>query len=598
MSFFYRIREKIKLLIWDYISPIHTCFRWINMFVSLFAMGVIVYFYGFSQTTFSATFCNTVIHCSLLFYALKFCVLTVFNRHSRAYLKKHKVEGIILLFILLWFFVVYLLKMDISLPIFSNMQLRHFNHLTIVSVQLYFFILVLMELPNLNHLLDKFRLGPGGILILSFLLLITIGTVVLLLPEMTVKPISVVDALFTATSASCITGLTTLNTATDFTLRGQLVILLLIQLGGLNIICFATYFTSFYKGGNLRQQSILKEMFNTNLSGSKKLTKEIILYTFIIELIGFFCMFLYLVSTHVYSTQLKQNFWLSLFHTIVSFNNAGFSTINGGTQNALFINNFYLQIVTIILAFLGGIGFLTLHDIINALTTRKHQRFWTKIPIRSKIVLKLSFLLLITGALLFFLLEYHHTLAGESLSKKIMSSFFMSIACRSIGFTVVDVGRCCVSTLIIMLILMSIGTSAGSTGGGIKLSTFYILIKSAWATIKGKKQVTIYNRSVSYELVDKSYVVLIFTLFICLLGSFILSLTDPQFSFMEILFEIVSSCGTVGLSMGITPLLSPIGKITLIVIMYIGRITILTLAISIARRAFNRYTLVKTNLDL
>ena len=198
------------------------------MFVSLFAMGVIVYFYGFSQTTFSATFCNTVIHCSLLFYALKFCVLTVFNRHSRAYLKKHKVEGIILLFILLWFFVVYLLKMDISLPIFSNMQLRHFNHLTIVSVQLYFFILVLMELPNLNHLLDKFRLGPGGILILSFLLLITIGTVVLLLPEMTVKPISVVDALFTATSASCITGLTTLNTATDFTLRGQLVILLLI----------------------------------------------------------------------------------------------------------------------------------------------------------------------------------------------------------------------------------------------------------------------------------------------------------------------------------------------------------------------------------
>ncbi|MBO4738962.1 MAG: hypothetical protein J5606_05310, partial [Bacteroidales bacterium] len=127
MSFFYRIREKIKLLIWDYISPIHTCFRWINMFVSLFAMGVIVYFYGFSQTTFSATFCNTVIHCSLLFYALKFCVLTVFNRHSRAYLKKHKVEGIILLFILLWFFVVYLLKMDISLPIFSNMQLRHFN---------------------------------------------------------------------------------------------------------------------------------------------------------------------------------------------------------------------------------------------------------------------------------------------------------------------------------------------------------------------------------------------------------------------------------------------------------------------------------------
>ena len=586
------------MLIWDHISPIHTCLRWINMFVSLFAMGIIVYFYGFAQTTFSATFCNTAIHCSLLFYVLKYCILTVFNHHSRAYLKKHKVEGIVLLFILLWFFAVYILKMDISLSIFSNMQLRHFNHLTIVSVQLYFFILVLMELPNLNHLLDKFRLGPGGILILSFLLLIIFGTVVLLLPEMTVKPISVVDALFTATSASCITGLTTLNTATDFTIRGQLVILLLIQLGGLNIICFATYFTSFYKGGNLRQQSILKEMFNTNLSGSKKLTKEIIIYTFIIELIGFFCMFLYLVSTHVYSAHLKQNFWLSLFHTIVSFNNAGFSTINGGTQNALFINNFYLQIVTIILAFLGGIGFLTLHDVINALTTRKHQRFWTKIPIRSKIVLKFSFLLLIIGAFLFFLLEYHHTLAGVGFSKKIMSSFFMSIACRSIGFTVVDVSRCCVSTLIIMLIMMAIGTSAGSTGGGIKLSTFYILIKSAWATIKGKKQVTIYNRSVSYELVDKSYVVLIFTLFICLFGSFILSLTDSQFSFMAILFEVVSSCGTVGLSMGITPLLSPIGKITLIVIMYIGRITILTLAISIARRAFNRYTLVKTNLDL
>ncbi len=598
MSLFYRIRERFKLLIWDHIPRIHACFRWINIFVALFTMGVIIYFYGFSQTTFSATFCNTVIHCSLLFYALKFCVLTIFNYNSRDYLKKHWIEGLVLLFILLWFFVIYYLKFNIYIPIFSNAQLRNFNHLTIISVQLYFFVLVLMELPNFNHLLEKFRVGPGGILIVSFLLLIIVGTFVLLLPEMTTKPISVIDALFTATSASCITGLSTLNLATDFTLKGQIMILLLLQLGGINIVCFATFFTSFYKGGNLRQQSILKEMLNTNLSGSKKLTKRIIFYTFAIETIGFLCIFFYLNITQTYSTHLRQNFLLSAFHAISSFNNAGFSIVEEGMQNSLFINDFYLQIMTIILAFLGGIGFLTLHDVLVALTTRKRQRFWTKIPIRTKVVLKMSFLLLLLGALFFFVLEYHNTLEGEGLSKKIMSSMFMSTACRSIGFSVVDVGKCSISTLIIMLILMAIGTSAGSTGGGIKLSTFYILIKSAWATIKGKKQVTIYNRSISYDLVDKSYVVLIFTLFICLSGSFILSLSDPQFSFMEILFEVVSACGTVGLSMGITPILSPIGKITLIIIMYIGRITVLTLAISIARKAFNRYTLVKTNLDL
>lgn len=598
MRIFKRIREHIKLAIWDYIDAIHSIFRWLSVAVSLFAMSIIFYYYGYAQTIQSAKFCNIVILSSLFFYIIKYFILFIFNKHSFRYLQRNWIEGVVILILGIWMIITYTLEINYLELLFGSIQVKNFNHIAIIAVQLYFFILMLTEISHIGHFLGKLKLGPGGLLIGSFLILITLGTILLLLPEMTTHGISFIDALFTATSACCITGLSTIDIATELTIKGQLALLLLIQLGGINIICFATFFTSFYKGGNLRYQSIIKELLATNLQNSKRLTQEIFVYTFAIELIGFALIFAYLYFSEIYSSTIGDNIYFAAFHAISSFNNAGFSIMSNGMQNPILINNYYIQTITMLLAFLGGIGFLTIHDVLNPPKARGNKHLWYRLQISTRIILKLSILLWVGGALFFFILEYNNPIIGHRLIDKIYNAFFISISCRSLGFNTLPIGALSNATLLIMIILMSIGTASGSTGGGIKLSTFYILIKSAWSTIKNKRQVSVANRAVSFDLVNKSYVVLLFTIFMILAGTVVLSITDPEFSFLEILFEVTSACGTVGLSMGISPFLSTLGKFILVVFMYIGRITVLTLVISIARKVFNGYSLAQTNLSL
>ena len=577
MELFRKIREKIKLSIWDYIELVQRVLKNLTILVSVFTMGVILYYYGFPQNPQTQFFCNLVIHCSLLFYVFKYFVSAFFSVHSFNYIRKHWLEGAVILFIILGFIV-------------------SFNDIAMVLVQSYFFVLMLVELSYIGDFLGKIKIRPGGLLIISFLILISAGTLLLLLPEMSTHGISFIDALFTATSASCITGLSTLNMGTDFTFKGQFIILLLIQLGGINIVCFASFFTYFYKGGKLRSQSIMKEMLNTTLESSHSLTRAIVLYTFIIELIGFAFLFTHLNLTQIYSGVVSENVFLSAFHAIASFNNAGFCFLDGGMTNPLFRYDYYIQTVTMILIFLGGIGFLTIHDVLSLPKGVKHK--WKRLQITSRVVLKLSLVFILFGAVSFFVLEFNNASAGTSLSDRICTALFTSISSRTAGFNTVDIPSLTMSTRLILLLLMLIGAAPGSTSGGIKLTTFYILFKSALATVYRKKQVTIYNRSISFETVDKSYVVLIFTIMLVLAGSFILTLTDSQFSLEEIFFEVASAFGTAGVSSGVTPFLSTLGKFVITIIMYIGRITVLTLALSIARRAFARYSLAETNLGI
>jgi potassium uptake TrkH family protein len=471
-----------------------------------------------------------------------------------------------------------------------------FNDIAMLLVQSYFFILMLVELSYIGNFLGKIKIGQGGLLIISFLILISIGTLLLLLPEMTTNGIPFIDALFTATSASCVTGLSTLEVGREFTFKGQFIIMLLIQLGGINIVCFASFFSRFYRGGTLRYQSIMKEMLNTTLQGSRSLTREIVLYTFIIELIGFSLMLPYFNLTEIYSKSMFDNAFLSAFHSIASFNNAGFCFLEGGMTNAVFQHNYYIQTITMILIFLGGIGFLTIHNIFTLPQGAKSR--WSRLEITSKVVLKLSVIFIFLGAILFFILEFNNTNTGSSMQDRIYTALFTSISSRTAGFNTIPIPDLNMSTRLLLLVLMLIGAAPGSTAGGIKLTTFYILFKSAMATASGKRQVTIYNRSISYDVVDKAYVVLIFTILVVFAGSFILCISDSQFSLEEIIFEVASAFGTAGLSTGITIYLSIFGKFIITVIMFIGRITVLTLAISIARRAFTRYSLAKTNFGI
>mgnify|MGYP001010558100 CR=1 FL=1 len=579
MRIFRYLRENIKLFVWDYIDSVNNTLKLISIFVSFFTMGVIAYFYGFPQTPQSAFLCNIVIH-------------------SKKYIFKHKYQGIMIFLIILWFVFSY--GFNFQHKFFNAIDIKNIGSMTMLIIQLYFFVMMLFDLSSIGQLFSKLKLGPGGWMISSFIFLISTGTVLLLLPEMTTGGISFIDALFTATSASCVTGLVTLNVATAFTFKGYIVILLLIQFGGINIVAFATFLSSFYVEKKLRYQSVMKEMLSTSLHGTKSLIKEILLYTFVIEIIGTLAFFLYWNHTLFYSDSVFENVFLSIFHSISSFNNAGISFIDGGMTAPLFRWDHYVQIITAILIFLGGIGFITIHNMLYSVRYNPNKlKYWSRLQLMSRLTLKVTLFLIVSGALLFLIFESNNSLQGASLGDRICTALLNTVSCRTAGFSTVDTGSLNVSTLLIFIFLMFVGAAPSSTGGGIKITTFYILIKSALATIKGKKEVSVCNRAIPFNLVDRAYAVVLFTLAFIFTGILILSISDPQFDFVNITFEVFSAIGTVGLSMGITPYLSIVGKATLILLMFIGRITIFTLAISVARRAmFTNYSLARTNLNI
>ncbi|MDR1792867.1 MAG: hypothetical protein LBR36_05450 [Bacteroidales bacterium] len=594
MNLFRKIRESIKLLIWDYIPLVKSVLGKLSLLISAITIGVIIYYHGFPQTVFSSQICSYVIQISLLFFSFKYCALAFFNVHTFRYIRSHKFEGLIVFGILFWFTMTYICKFNLMEYFFDVHDSRHISEIMLILVQLYFFLTIFIEISHIGDFLGKIKIKPGGLLVLSFLILISIGTLLLMMPEMTVSGISFIDAVFTSTSACCVTGLTSVDTATVFTSKGWFVLMLLIQLGGINIICFASFLSNFYSGGSLRYQSVLKEMLDTSLEGTRSFTLEIVSFTFGFELIGFLLLFVYLNMTGDYSASWLDNAFLSAFHAISSFNNAGFSFLPNAMMHSLILNSYYIQTVTILLIVSGGIGFLTIHDLVFSIYKR---RKWHNLHTTTRVVLKMTGILIAIGAVSFFILEYNNVCKGMNLVDRIYASVFSSITCRTAGYNTVDFGAIHISTLLLIVVFMVIGAAPGSTGGGIKVTTFYLLLKAAVATITGKQQVTMCNRAIPFNVVNKAYATLLFAIAVIFIGTFILTLTEP-FDLEDILFEVASAFGTTGLSAGITPYLSVFAKSIIITIMYLGRITVLTFAFSITRRAFARYSLARTDMGI
>jgi trk system potassium uptake protein TrkH len=596
---FRRFRENIKLFIWDYIDIVQNTLRYISISVSLFTLATIAYYYGYQQTEESALICKIIIQSSLIFYVIKYILSSIFSIHSFRYIKKNAFQGIMVFLIVVWFILSYIFKIYNHIDIFSRIEVANIENITIVLIQLYFFIMVLFDLSSIGTLFSKFKLGPGGWMIASFFFLISLGTLLLLLPEMTVGEIRFIDALFTSTSACCITGLTVVETSNAFTFKGQFVIMLLMQMGGINILSFATYLSSSFRGKTLRHQFVMKEMLKTSLHGTKPLIKEIFIYTFIIEIIGAIVLFFYYNYYHFYNESLLNNVFFSFFHSISAFNNAGFSIVEGGMTSPVFHNQFS-QYVIAGLIFLGSIGFLAINDITHNIFRRKtKQSLWSRLQIMTKLSVAISVILILIGAVSFFIFEYNNVSAGSSISDRICTAIFSAVSSRTAGYATVDHGLLTTPTVLIIMLLMFIGAAPTSTGGGVKTSTFYIILKSALATIKGKKEVTIYNRSIPFNLVDRSYAVVLFTLSLIFIGTLILSISDPVFSLKEVMYEVVSAIGTVGLSLGITSQLSIIGKTVIIILMFVGRVTVLTLALSIVRRSiYTNYSLAKADINI
>lgn len=435
--------------------------------------------------------------------------------------------------------------------------------------------------------LDLF-LYPARIILLSFLVIIMLGTVLLMFPGITSdEPLTFVDALFTATSATCVTGLVVVDTGTKFTVFGQMVILFLIQIGGLGIMTFSTFFVYLVAGRlSITGRDLLQDTFSQRpMFDLVRLLRSIFLVTVTIEAIGW----VLLTSKFVQTLPLPRAMYLALFHAISAFCNAGFSLFSNSFVD--YQEDIFLNTVLICLIVLGGLGFVVIFDLYK---NRKSLIRWnfSKLTYHTRIVLFITSILIILGFMFIFGLEYKNSLENTSLKTKTLASVFQSVTARTAGFNTLNIQALSNSTLLFLMMLMFVGASPGSCGGGIKTSTFAVITASVISRFRMQEDVNIFYRRIPATIVSRAISVFFFSvLFIAMFTMMLLISethgiphTQSRGMFLEYLFEAVSAFGTVGLSTGITPALSQLGRILITILMFIGRLGPLTIALAVQGR--------------
>ncbi|MBM3167827.1 MAG: ATPase [Bacteroidetes bacterium] len=459
------------------------------------------------------------------------------------------------------------------------------------------FLLFFIEMSRLSLGINKMSIHPALIFILSFLLVIVIGTLLLKLPNATVGGISWIDALFTATSAVCVTGLIVVDTATVFTGMGKTILMLLIQIGGLGMMTFTSFFGFFFKGGqSLQSQLFLKDYINEDNIGKVGSTLiKIILFTIGFELLMSIGIF-FVVDDSLFASTSEQLFF-SIFHSISAFCNAGFSTLTNGLYEVGFRTEYHVHLLLAITIIVGGIGFPVIVSYAQV-TKRICQNWfniWTKkdsfyhhtprvFNINTSLTTVTTLLLLFIGFVTYWIFEQQQTLAGLDGYGKIVTAFFGSVTPRTAGFNTVDMTQLALPTVLIYLILMWIGASPGSTGGGLKTTTFAVAVLNALSIAKGKDRVEVFNRQIDPETVRKAFAVILLSFLVIGLGVFMVLFFNPELGILEVAFEVFSAFATVGLSLGITAKLATGSKLVICLIMFLGRVGTLTVLVAFIRK--------------
>lgn len=414
-------------------------------------------------------------------------------------------------------------------------------------------------------------------IITVFLIAIIAGTLLLMLPFSTTNgSIKFEDALFTATSAVTVTGLIVLNTSDCFTLFGKIVILILIQLGGLGFMTFSTLTILLLgKSISITDKLILENDFT---SGSYKnirdMVKKIILLTFSFELIGSIILFFQFSNLN-----LGDRIFSSTFHSISAFCNAGFSVFSNNFEN--YITNPVINFTLMILIISGGIGFLVLNEIYLFISGKKSI---SKFTLHSRLVLITSFILIFAGFAIILSEQFINSNNTLSTTERVFTSLFHSVSARTAGFNTLNMNYFAFGSIFVLLILMFIGASPGSTGGGVKTSSAGMVIAYFRSKLKGMEETTLFYRTIPKSNIEKAFIVIIISFLIISL-SFLLILTfENELGFMDLLFETVSAFGTVGLSLGVTSKLAISSKFVIIITMFIGRIGPLTLLLAMSKR--------------
>ena len=426
---------------------------------------------------------------------------------------------------------------------------------------------------------------PSRVLVFGFAIVILLGALLLTLPQATYDRmgLSFLNAVFTATSAVCVTGLVVVDTATTFTHFGQWVILLLIQVGGLGFMTFATLFAMILgKKITLKERLLLQEALNqVSVEGIVRLTKSVLQISFAIETLGALILTLRWYPDFGWSKAL----YYGIFHSISAFNNAGFDLFGNFSSLTAFVGDPIINITIMLLIILGGLGFIVLADL---LAPQK------KLKLHTKIVLQVSGALILLGAVFILVMEFANpkTLGPLSIGTKVLAAFFQSVTTRTAGFNTIDISNMYGTTLLSMIVLMFIGASSGSTGGGIKTTTFMTIVLSVLSTYRNNLHVVFKGRTIPREVIKKAWAITTSAAFLIFIILSILSHSENS-DLQTLLFEVTSAFGTVGLSLGITPHLSVLGKSAIILTMFIGRVGPLTLAFFLTQRRDTQATQIK-----
>jgi trk system potassium uptake protein TrkH len=427
------------------------------------------------------------------------------------------------------------------------------------------------------------RMNPAAIVIYSYVVADLLGTLLLSLSIASQgASVHLIDALFTATSALCVTGLTTVSTGGTYSAFGHSVIMVLMQLGGLGVMTFSVFLFLFLgRGFSSRGRWIITETFMpTPMKNAASLLKSIFLFTFIVEAVGAVLLFFQWRD----EMPLASAAFAGVFHSISAFCNAGLALF--GTSFVEYRGSLFLNATICSLIVLGGIGFPVIYALINRV---EHLRMRRRVPfsLHTSTVLSTTAILIVVGAVLVFLLEREHGLAPLPLREQILASLFQSITARTAGFNTLDIGSLTVATLFILIMLMFVGASPGSCGGGIKTTSLAVLVAILNGRIRGRQAPSLFHRTIPEETVSKALSIFILAVITLTVGLIVLLITQPEpprESFLTYLFEAVSAFGTVGLSMGITVSLTGFGKLVIIVIMLLGRVGLLTIAYVITNR--------------
>lgn len=432
------------------------------------------------------------------------------------------------------------------------------------------------------------RLTTTQIITFSFLFVILIGTLLLTTPAAAAdgNATSFIDALFTATTCVCVTGLVTVTTATHWSLLGHVIILILIQIGGLGVVAMTTIFMMLLgKKISLSSRMLLGDAFNLDtLQGLVKFLRKVFMGTFIVEGIG---AILYLP---VFVTEYGlKGIWYSVFHSVSAFCNAGIDLL-GADSFIPYVHNVWMNIVTMMLIFMGGLGFIVWFDFLNVVRQRIHRENYGKgifesLKLHTKIVLTMTLFLFIAGAVLYFVFEYDNpeTIGNFTLGEKILASCFQSVTTRTAGFVTIPQKGLTTPSVVVTLFLMFIGGSPAGTAGGVKTTTIAVIMLAVRATVRGREDITCFGRRISDKTARKALAVVLIS-FLVSIAAIIAMMIFEQGEAVEQIFEIYSALGTVGISRDYTSVVGLAGKIILCICMYLGRIGPITMVLVFTMR--------------